>query len=82
MNLFKRVVGKICVICVIRVHLWLTAFISHRFHRRTQIKCYFLKNYIHSRDFILYLGLSDRTTDEDMTQTPYNVAALHTERYL
>jgi hypothetical protein len=57
----------------ISVHLWLKAFISHRFHRWTQIKRYLPKNEIHSRDFILYLGLSDRTTDADITPTPHNV---------
>jgi len=70
MNLFKCVVGKICEISV---HLWLKAFISHRFHRCTQVKCYLPKSEIHSRDFTPYLGLFDRTTDEAVTQTPHNV---------
>ena len=66
----SELLGKICVISV---NLWLKAFISHRFHRWTQIKCYLPKSEIHSRDFILYLDLSNRTTNEDIPPTPYNV---------
>ena len=68
----SELLGKICVISV---YLWLKVFISHRFHRWTQIKCYLLQSEIYSRDFMLYLDLSDRTTYEDVPPTPHNVTA-------